>query len=275
MPNKIPNVQLRAWRDSANMTRAEMAAALNQTPAAQQARLICDDKRIAKWESGEVLWPRPEYRRAAAVRAETRRRARSPGTTWIVCPLRRDKNRAMDERTESQLRVIREVIAVTQAAGIPMWLFGGWGLDARIGRITRVHGDVEFWVERFHADRSKAVLVEAGAAALATQPPVEACEFTWRGVPFSTAYFDRQPDGSSSQPLGRWTDWRFPPGSFGDEPVLLAGTPVLVMSAAGMLAMKEQYPRLRNGRPWRQKDIADIELLRRLTAEMADGRTTG
>jgi Aminoglycoside-2''-adenylyltransferase len=46
-----------------------------------------------------------------------------------------------------------------QAADIPSWLFGGWGLDARIGRITREHGDVEFWVERIHAERSKAVLV--------------------------------------------------------------------------------------------------------------------
>jgi hypothetical protein len=34
----------------------------------------------------------------------------------------------MDESTETQLRVIRRVIAITQAADIPMWLFGGWGL---------------------------------------------------------------------------------------------------------------------------------------------------
>lgn len=149
------------------------------------------------------------------------------------------------------------------------WLFGGWGLDARIGRITREHGDVEFWVERVDAERSKAVLVGAGATALTTQPPAEACEFLWNGVDFSTAYFDRQPDGSAIQLLGRWSDWLFPPGSFGDEPVLLDGMPVLAMSACGMLAMKEQYPHLRNGGPWRQKDIDDIETLRRLTAETA------
>jgi transcriptional regulator with XRE-family HTH domain len=64
MPNRIPNVQLRAWRDSANLTRAEMADRLNRTQAAQRDGLICDEKRIAKWESGDVLWPRPEYRRA-------------------------------------------------------------------------------------------------------------------------------------------------------------------------------------------------------------------
>jgi hypothetical protein len=176
------------------------------------------------------------------------------------------EDQSVDERTEGQLHAIRNVIAVTTEAGIPAWLFGGWGLDARIGRITREHGDVEFWVERVHAERSKAVLVGAGATALMTQPPEEACEFTWDGVPFSTAYFDRQPEGSFSQPLGRFSDWLFPPGSFGDEPVILDGTPVLVMSASGMLAMKEQFPRLRNGRPWRQKDIGDIAILRRLAA---------
>jgi Aminoglycoside-2''-adenylyltransferase len=177
----------------------------------------------------------------------------------------------MDEMTAAQLRVIRKVIAVLDAAGIPAWLFGGWGLDARIGRVTREHGDVEFWVERIHAQRSKTVLEGAGATALATQPPEEACEFTLDNVLFSTAYFDRRPDGSSIQLLGRWSDWLFPPGSFGDQPVILEGTPVLAMSAAGMLAMKEQFPGLRNGRPWRQKDIGDIGVLRRL----ASGERTG
>lgn len=173
----------------------------------------------------------------------------------------------MNERTTAQLRVIRAVVDTLGAVGISAWLFGGWGLDARIGRITREHGDVEFWVERLDAGRSKAVLVDAGATALATQPPEEACEFTWGGADFSTAYFDRQPGGSFSQLQGRWSDWVFPPGSFGDEPGMLAGVPVPAMSVAGMLAMKEQYPGLRNGGPWRQKDIEDIKVLRRLAAE--------
>ena len=178
----------------------------------------------------------------------------------------------MHEQTAAQLRIIRAVVNALGAAGIPAWLFGGWGLDARIGRITREHGDVEFWVERTEAGRSRAVLRGAGATALDTQPPEEACEFTWEGADFSTAYFDRRPDGSFSQPDGRFSDWLFPPISFGDEPVTLDGTPVLAMSVAGMLAMKEQYPRLRNGGPWRPKDIDDIEVLRRLAIE-ADERS--
>jgi Aminoglycoside-2''-adenylyltransferase len=66
---------------------------------------------------------------------------------------------AMNERTGAQLRVIKAVMAALGAVDISAWLFGGWGLDARIGRITREHGDIEFWLERRDADRSKAVLV--------------------------------------------------------------------------------------------------------------------
>jgi hypothetical protein len=169
-------------------------------------------------------------------------------------------------RHAAQLRLIRAVTDVLGAAGVSAWLFGGWGLDARIGRITRDHGDVEFWVERVDAERSKALLVAAGATALSTQPPVESCEFSWDGTAFSTAYVDRQSDGGFSQPDGRWSDWLFPPGSFPPDAVILEGFRVRAMSTAGMLAMKEQYPRLRNGGPWRAKDVADIETLRTMIA---------
>ena len=75
---------------------------------------------------------------------------------------------AVNERMTAQLRIIKAVVNTLDAAGISAWLFGGWGLDARIGRITREHGDVEFWVERADAGRSKTVLTGAGAMALAT-----------------------------------------------------------------------------------------------------------
>jgi len=169
----------------------------------------------------------------------------------------------MGASTEGQLGLIRRVVAVVWAADVSVWLFGGWGLDARLGRITRDHGDVEFWVERHQAQRSKALLVEAGAVALPTQPPEESCEFTWDGVPFSTAYFDRQPDGTITL-KGRWSDWELPAESFGDKPGILDGLVVPTMSATGMLAMKQQFPTLRNGRPWRDKDREDIETLRAL-----------
>lgn len=175
----------------------------------------------------------------------------------------------MNDKQQAQLQVIKAVTSALGTVGIPAWLFGGWGLDARIGHLTRDHGDVEFWIERVDAERSKDVLVTAGATALTTQPPAESCEFIWHGADFSTAYFDRRPEGAFSQPDGRFSDWLFPPDSFTDDPLTLEGFPVLAMSTAGMLAMKEQYPQLRNGGPWRPKDIADIETLRALVTDNA------
>lgn len=61
---KIPNIALRAWRDASHLTRAEMAEALNRTSTGHDAGLACDEKRLARWETGEVLWPHAVYRRA-------------------------------------------------------------------------------------------------------------------------------------------------------------------------------------------------------------------
>ncbi|WP_053204271.1 nucleotidyltransferase domain-containing protein [Jiangella muralis] len=169
------------------------------------------------------------------------------------------------ERGLAQLAGIHTVLDVLRRVGVPAWLFGGWGLDARIGRITREHGDVEFWVARPYGERSAATLTAAGAVVLDTQPPDESHEFSWDGVSFSTAYFDAHPDGTFG-PQGRWSDWVFPAGSFSDSPGHLDGRPVPAMSAAGMLAMKQQFPTLRNGHPWRPKDVRDIATLRELVA---------
>jgi hypothetical protein len=169
------------------------------------------------------------------------------------------------DRALAQRRIIYQVVNALRVADISAWLFGGWGLDARVGRITRDHGDIEFWVERTDGERSKAILVDAGATALTTQPPEESCEFTWDGVDFSTAYFDRQPDGTFTT-IGRQSDWVFPAGSFNDEPGVLDGIEVPAMSVAGMLAMKEQFPTLRNGKAWRAKDKIDVEMLRVLAS---------
>jgi hypothetical protein len=41
-----------------------MADRINASPAGVADRLACDEERIRRWESGEVRWPSPPYRRA-------------------------------------------------------------------------------------------------------------------------------------------------------------------------------------------------------------------
>lgn len=64
MPDTIPNVQLTAYREAQDWTRAEMANHLNRTPTAIKNKLACDEERLRRWERGEVRWPHAHYRRA-------------------------------------------------------------------------------------------------------------------------------------------------------------------------------------------------------------------
>lgn len=64
MPQVAPNVKLRAWRHSANLSRAEMAKMVNLTRSGIKYGLACDEERIRRWEAGEVSWPREPYRLA-------------------------------------------------------------------------------------------------------------------------------------------------------------------------------------------------------------------
>ena len=170
----------------------------------------------------------------------------------------------MNERTSRQLTLLREIRDAFSSSDIHWWIFGGWGLDARIGHVTRDHGDIEFWVERKDGDRVTNALLGLGALDLENQPPEEAREFSHDdGLIFSSAFFDRQQDGTFMT-KGRWSDWVFPLGSF-DAPWGHIGDLALpAMSAEGMLAMKLQYASLRNGAPLREKDLRDVEVLRQL-----------
>lgn len=60
----IPNVPLRNWREQKHLSRAELADKINRSDSGIADKLHCDDERIRRWETGEVRWPAPVYRRA-------------------------------------------------------------------------------------------------------------------------------------------------------------------------------------------------------------------
>jgi hypothetical protein len=171
--------------------------------------------------------------------------------------------------TRAQLTQIQEIQQALAHAGVlKWWLFGGWGLDARLGQITRDHHDIEFFV--YHEDglRTKDALAQRGFTPIATQPPEESQEFMKDGVKSSSAYLYPRGDGTLGVE-GPQSDWRFPANSFDEPPGRIGDLVLPAMSIEGMLAMKEQFPTLRNGRPLRDKDDADIAILRGLLRDRA------
>lgn len=45
--------------------------------------------------------------------------------------------------TEKQIQLIKEIFTKAEERGIPLWLESGWAIDARLGRVTREHEDID------------------------------------------------------------------------------------------------------------------------------------
>ncbi len=58
-----PNTVLRNYRRGLHLTQAEFADQVRDKAAELGINLACDEKRIGRWERGEVTWPSPVYRR--------------------------------------------------------------------------------------------------------------------------------------------------------------------------------------------------------------------
>jgi hypothetical protein len=170
---------------------------------------------------------------------------------------------APDAASETQLRLIEEIAVIFDALGIDWWLFGGWAMDFHAGEITRGHADVEIFLWAKDADRARSALVEWGYAAPSGLHPDEGQPLLKDGQEVGLWFLERDSDGRVRTP-GRWADWPWVDGAFDGPRATLHVLEAPLMSVDGLLDMKERFATHPHGAPLREKDRADIELLRRL-----------
>jgi hypothetical protein len=166
------------------------------------------------------------------------------------------------DRAARQLALIACAHRLLSDAAIPHWLAGGWGIDFLLGRVTRRHGDIDLAIWHHDWPPVEALLVANGFTPRANAFPEETGRLTMDGQAFEF-YLLRRDAAGQVVVGGRWTDWPFPAGAFGDRTARLAGVTCPVMSAEGQLDSKERWPQHRWGSPLRAKDVADIARLRR------------
>ena len=156
-----------------------------------------------------------------------------------------------------QLGALADVVRVFDSNGIEHWLFGGWAVDFRLGRITRLHDDVDLAIWLDDIPRIEALLVADGWADLNDPDTDGGKAFGKDGVRLELTYLCRDSDGEIYTPLldgsrGRWT-----PEALGEEVAKLGSLRCRVVSLSALIRMKERD----RGTEYEAKDRADHNLL--------------
>jgi hypothetical protein len=163
---------------------------------------------------------------------------------------------------ERQLAAIAEVREVSRRLAVDVWLRGGWAVDFSVGRVTREHADVDWFVWAGHLPAIAQSLTELGWECVESPTPGPHRTMVRHDVHMS---FLAMAPGAGSSPV-------IADGPLMGEPwpaSMIAGAHVgrigaqdcLTISPAAQLRLKQMTPRWFPGRTTRPKDLDDIAQL--------------
>ncbi len=170
--------------------------------------------------------------------------------------------RAEEEaQADGQLAAIAETVGIARRLDRPLWLRGGWAMDFALGRVTRPHVDVDWfvWADDLPAFADALVLRgwhDQAESVAAQQIDVERDGVEMQFAPLAWA------DGRIVVGGGPWAGEPWPERMLDDAiEGRLGDIRCAVISLAAQVEIKEMMPVWVPGRPRRPKDAADVAAL--------------
>jgi len=147
-----------------------------------------------------------------------------------------------------------EVLAILEKASVPVWLDGGWGVDALLGEQTRDHADLDIIVSSTQVFKLQEALLAIGFQIKAggSAENFILVDEHGREIDVHPIEFDRRGYGSFKLPDGR--RWPFPPAAF-------AGRGRVGERQARCLSADAQVQCHAQGYEPTEKDLRDMERL--------------
>ncbi len=179
----------------------------------------------------------------------------------------------VSERDARHLQLIDETLTVAIGMDVELWLRGGWAVDFFLGRITRRHEDIDFFVWAKDASRMIPALLLHAYEEVPGTPKEQQLDFRkWR-EDLSMASIDRDADGQVVVAGGPWAGAAWPTGMIDDDTVGHIGElRCQVISPKAQIEIKQMMPTWDPRRPRRAKDRQDVELLRSALGAEADSK---
>lgn len=146
------------------------------------------------------------------------------------------------------------VLDLLEGSGIDVWVEGGWGIDALVGRQTRDHEDLDVMVDRAHTDTVATLLSGAGFRRMVDWMPTRYLMVDDAGaaVDVHPVRFDAAGDGWLT--LAEGEEIRIPAAGMAGSGAI-AGRPVRCFTA------QQQWQAHLGYEPLRERDRHDIALL--------------
>ena len=149
---------------------------------------------------------------------------------------------------------LRRVVEAMERDGIDVWLDGGWGVDALLGRETREHDDLDLVAELRHSERITEVLEGLGFELVAGAPPRSfvLVDPEGRQVDVHPVAFDAE--GGGVYQMDGEESWVYPAQGFSGRGAV-EGKPVRCLSPEAQVIVHAGYELT-------EKDFRELYLLR-------------
>lgn len=161
----------------------------------------------------------------------------------------------MDPKPEMTAPALVELLGLFEEAAIPVWLDGGWGVDALLERQTRPHKDVDLIPLVADVPRVQELLARCGFTFKEGKPPDSFVLANGSGleIDIHAVAFDR--DGNGVYRMQNGEDWVYPAEGF-------EGRGLVGEMSVRCLSPETQVLCHAHGYVPIEKDFRDMELLR-------------
>ena len=135
---------------------------------------------------------------------------------------------------------VLEVVRLLEQQGIPVWLDGGWGVDALLGEQRRPHKDLDVVLRLEDVDAVERILRERGFARVQGGAPMSLVleDSRRRQIDVHPARFDE--DGNGVYRMDNGEDWVYPSAGFAGTGVV-GGEPVRCLTPEVQMVCHTSY----------------------------------
>ncbi|GHI08856.1 aminoglycoside adenylyltransferase [Streptomyces cellostaticus] len=165
------------------------------------------------------------------------------------------------ERAERQLALIAQDLDAARGSGIELWLRGGWAMDFFLGKVTRDHGDIDWFAWAWDAAALADVLTRLGHTPVPGPPSDLQLDFVKDGLDSSFTLLDRDAAGRITVAGGPWAGTPWPDGLLDAEPGRIGTLEAPIVSPRAQIEIKRMMPVWDASRPRRTKDAEDVARL--------------